>query len=68
MEREIEKFINYLTDVKKSSQNTVQSYRRDLVKMMNFMKDNGILDELEALGINEGDTVRIYGFSFEYFK
>ena len=34
----------------------------------NFMKDNGILDELEALGINEGDTVRIYGFSFEYFK
>ena len=41
MEREIEKFINYLTDVKKSSQNTVQSYRRDLVKMMNFMKDNG---------------------------
>ena len=34
----------------------------------NFMKDNGILDELEALGIQEGDTVRIYGFSFEYFK
>lgn len=34
----------------------------------NFLKDNGILDELEALGINEGDTVRIYGFSFEYFK
>ena len=34
----------------------------------NFLKDNGILDELEALGIKEGDTVRIYGFSFEYFK
>ncbi len=34
----------------------------------NFMKDNGILDELESLGIQEGDTVRIYGFSFEYFK
>ena len=34
----------------------------------NFMKDNGILEELENLGINEGDTVRIYGFSFEYFK
>lgn len=34
----------------------------------NFLKDNGILDELEALGIKEGDTVRIYGFSFEYYK
>jgi len=33
-----------------------------------FLKDNGILSELEALGIKEGDTVRIYGFSFEYFK
>ncbi len=26
-----------------------------------FLKDNGILDELEALGIEEGDTVRMYG-------
>ena len=33
-----------------------------------FLKENGMLDELEALGINEGDTVRMYGFSFEYFK
>ena len=28
----------------------------------NFMKLNGILDELEALGITDGDTVKIYGF------
>ena len=33
-----------------------------------FLKDNGILDELEALGINDGDTVRMYGFSFDYYK
>lgn len=33
-----------------------------------FLKENGILDELEALGIQEGDTVRIYGLSFEYFR
>lgn len=33
-----------------------------------FMKDNGILDELERLGIKEGDTVRIYGLSFDYYK
>ena len=33
-----------------------------------FLKDNGILDELEALGIQEGDTVRMYGLSFSYYK
>ena len=33
-----------------------------------FMADNGILDELEALHIQEGDTVRMYGFSFEYYR
>jgi len=34
----------------------------------NFLKDTGILDELEALGIQEGDTVRMYGLSFNYYK
>ena len=29
---------------------------------------NGILDELEKLHINEGDTVRMYGYSFEYYR
>lgn len=33
-----------------------------------FLRDNGIIKELEALGINEGDTVRMYGFSFDYYK
>lgn len=34
----------------------------------NFLKENGILNELEALGIQEGDTVRMYGLSFDYYK
>ncbi len=33
-----------------------------------FLKDNGMLDQLEALGIKDGDTVRLYGHSFEYYK
>ncbi len=33
-----------------------------------FLKDNGILEELEALNIQEGDTVRMYGFAFSYYK
>ncbi len=34
----------------------------------NFLKDTGILKELEELGIEEGDTVRMYGLSFDYYK
>ena len=34
----------------------------------NFLKDNGILDQLEALGIVDGDTVQMYGLKFDYYK
>ena len=33
-----------------------------------FLKENGILDELKALDIKEGDTVRMYGFAFDYYE
>ena len=33
-----------------------------------FLKVNGILEQLETLGIEEGDTVRMYGLSFDYYK
>ena len=33
-----------------------------------FLKEQGILERLEALGIEEGDTVRMYGLSFDYYK
>lgn len=33
-----------------------------------FMRENGILDELEAKGIQEGDTVRMYALEFDYYK
>ncbi len=41
---------------------------KGFVFFQNFMKDNGILEELEELGIQEGDTVKIYGHEFEYYK
>lgn len=34
----------------------------------NFLKETGILDQLEELGVQEGDTIRMYGLSFEYYK
>lgn len=33
-----------------------------------FLKENGILEQLEALGIEDGDTVRMYGLQFDYYK
>ena len=41
---------------------------RGFVFFQNFLKDSGILEELEKLGIEEGDTVRMYGLSFDYYK
>ena len=32
-----------------------------------FLKDTGILEDLKKAGIQEGDTVRMYGLTFEYF-
>ena len=40
----------------------------DFQFFQNFMKTNGILKQLEDLGIQEGDTVRMYGLSFDYYK
>ena len=34
----------------------------------NFLKNTGILEELEVAGIQEGDTVRMYGLEFDYYK
>ena len=33
-----------------------------------FLKGNGILEELKKAGIEEGDTVRMYGLEFDYYK
>ena len=33
-----------------------------------FMVKNGIIDELKALGIQEGDEVRVYGWAFDYLE
>lgn len=33
-----------------------------------FLKEQGILTELEQAGIQEGDTVRMYGLEFDYYQ
>lgn len=41
---------------------------KGFVFFQNFLKTSGILEDLELAGIEEGDTVRMYGFAFEYYK
>lgn len=41
---------------------------KGFVFFQNFLKKTGILKELEDLGIQDKDTVRMYGFSFAYYK
>ena len=33
-----------------------------------FLRTSGIVDELEKLGIEDGDTVRMYDLQFDYLR
>ncbi len=33
-----------------------------------FLREQGILEKLEELGISDGDTVRMYGLQFDYYR
>ena len=33
-----------------------------------FLKESGILEDLEKAGIEESDTVKMYGHQFDYYK
>lgn len=41
---------------------------RGFLFFQKFLKEQGILKELEQKGIQEGDTVRMYSLEFEYYK
>ena len=41
---------------------------KGFVFFQRFLKETGILEDLEKLGIQEGDTVRMYGLVFQYYK
>ena len=52
MENEINAFMLYLHNIKKTSENTEMSYRRDLVKVMNYMQEQGIEDVRKITATN----------------
>jgi len=41
---------------------------KGFIFFQNFLKDSGVLEQLEEAGIGEGDTVRMYGLEFDYYK
>lgn len=52
MEQEIQAFIEYIHNVKKSSYNTEMSYRRDLIKLMDFLSGQGIKEVKKVTATN----------------
>ena len=44
MREEIQTFINYMEEEKHASKNTTLSYQRDLLKMADYLEENGITD------------------------
>ncbi|MBO5998076.1 MAG: GTPase ObgE [Lachnospiraceae bacterium] len=40
---------------------------KGFVFFQKFLVENGIIDRLKELGIEEGDTVRLYGHTFEFY-
>ena len=48
MEDQVLEFINYLHNIKKASENTQLSYRRDLLKMVAFLKGRNVTDALKV--------------------
>ncbi len=54
MEQEILGFITYLHNVKKTSNNTEMSYKRDLTKFRKYMEEQGVesVDQITATNLN----------------
>ena len=48
MEKELDEFISYLKDVKKTSHNTELSYKRDIAKLEKYLQQMG-LDEIKQV-------------------
>ena len=61
---EVEKFVGYLRDVKKMSQNTILSYRRDLLQFASYMADRGVAEagKVTKIFLRIGKCISDFGF------
>ena len=67
-EREEDTFIVEGPKIEKMLGYTNLDSEKGFAFFQNFLKDSGILADLEKAGVQDGDTVRMYGFAFEYYK
>lgn len=54
MLQKINEFVEYLTNVKRASKNTIASYKRDLLKLNNYLTEQGLtaLSEITSTNLN----------------
>ena len=57
MENQVKKFIEFIKKEKKASDNTIQSYRRDLLKYQDYLNNNG-MDYMEMTKENLQDYMK----------
>lgn len=61
MQQKINEFVEYLTNVKRASKNTIASYRRDLMKLNNFLTDSDCVE----IGMITGTNLNSYVLMIE---
>ena len=68
VEREGELFVVEGPKIEKMLGYTNLDSEKGFAFFQKFLKDSGILNDLEQAGIQEGDTVKMYGLQFDYYK
>jgi len=67
VEREDEFFVVEGPKIEKMLGFTNLDSEKGFAFFQRFLKQSGIVDDLKAAGIEEGDTVKMYGLHFEYY-
>ena len=66
-DRKADEYVVEGPKIEKMLSNTNLEAEKGFIFFQKFLKENGIIKDLKAMGMKEGDTVRLYGHSFEYY-
>jgi GTP-binding protein len=66
-DRKADEYVVEGPKIEKMLSNTNLDAEKGFIFFQKFLKENGIIKDLKAMGMKEGDTVRLYGHSFEYY-
>ena len=68
MEKEDDVFVVEGPKIEKMLGYTNLDSEKGFAFFQKFLKETGILEQLENAGVQEGDTIRMYGLQFEYYR